>query len=69
MAKLDPCCAKYIGKLHHDENNLRVLARKAALHSSRGHDITRLRGFIEEAKAAIEQDKKMIIEHEAEHAA
>jgi hypothetical protein len=68
MAKNPPCCARYIGKLHHDQANLRKLAQKAALHHSRGRDVTRLRSLIEEAKVAIENDKQMIIEHEAEHA-
>lgn len=63
------CCARRTSKLTHDRNSLRVLAQRAAYHSSKGRDITKLRKMIEDTKALIERDKQVIVEHEAEHAA
>lgn len=69
MAKELPCCARVIGKLHHDQNNLRTLARKAAAAEQRGLSIERFKKLMDQSKEAIEDDKAMIASHEAEHAA
>lgn len=66
--KLAPCCARKQGKLVHDQNNLRSLAKKAAALDAKGRDISRYREMIAEVKATIERDRQIIIDHEAEHA-
>lgn len=68
MAKQSPCCSRLTSKLHHDQNNLRVLAQKAAYHSARGHNIERFKVLIAKEKALIARDREMIAEHEAQHA-
>jgi hypothetical protein len=69
MTKEPPCCARRTAKVHMEQNNLRTLAQKAAKADAQGRDITRLKQMIVECKAAIENDKQQVIDHEAEHAA
>lgn len=68
MKKEEPCCARLTAKLHHDQNNLRVLAQKAARRDAKGLDIGRYRAMIAAAKFAIAADRASIADHEASHA-
>lgn len=67
--KQAPCCARLTSQLHHQQNNLRTLARRAAMHDAKGNDITKLREMISNAKAEIQVLKGLIDDHEAQHAA
>lgn len=69
MPKQTPCCARRTGRIVEAECNLRNLAKKAASHSARNHDITRLKVMIETAKGELRAARQSLIDHEADHAA
>lgn len=63
------CCGRLKGRLVHEEGNLAKLARMAAIRSGKGllvDEEFKLR--IINAKSAVATCKKVIEEHDAEHA-
>lgn len=66
----DPtCCARLKSALTHEEGELRRLARNATNREMRGlHVSEKSRLAIENAKGAIAETKRRMVDHDADHA-
>lgn len=69
MEKLPRCCAIAQTRLIQRQDDLRKVARKAATRAARNRDISAQQAEIATLKTQIEEDKRRIIDHEAEHCA
>lgn len=66
--KLPACCSRLTGRVTHCEANVRSLATKAAVHDQKGHDITKLKRLMADAKVELKNARQILVDHEAEHA-
>lgn len=66
--KMSPCCARLNSRIIVARDDLRRLARKAAVAAERGHSIEKFKTMIESAKTQVEDAERSLVDHEAEHA-